>query len=523
MKEKNPYFVEIPRALPREVPVALRVLGWGEIYGGFDAGQGEQQAERCIDCGNPYCEWKCPVHNYIPNWLKLAKEGRVFEAATLMHETNPLPEICGRVCPQDRLCEGDCTLNDGFGAVTIGAIEKDIVDEAFKQGWRPDLSKVKPSGRRVAIVGSGPAGLSAADRLVRAGIGATVYDRYEEIGGLLTFGIPPFKLDKDTVRIRRRVLEEMGVEFHLGVEIGRDLGFEELLDHYDAVFVGTGAYREVEAGLAGDRLPGVLPALPFLIANVRRLLRSSPSSNTEHPDPVRFDESGASPDSSPPRTALRCGPRERSIPGSPDLGNLDLRGKRVIVLGGGDTAMDCNRTAIRLGAASVSCVYRRDETNMPGSRREVKNAREEGVRFLFNRQPLEILGSERVEGLRVVETRLVADGRGRARPEAVEGSEQTLPADIVIVAFGFRPSPPDWCREAGIELDESGRLLVGGAGCLPFQTTNPRVFAGGDNVRGADLVVRAVHDGREAAAAIVKSLATRTVSRESALDEAMVR
>jgi glutamate synthase (NADPH/NADH) small chain len=483
MKEKNPYFVEIPRAMPREVPVALRVLGWGEIYGGFDAGQGEQQAERCIDCGNPYCEWKCPVHNYIPNWLKLAKEGRVFEAAALMHETNPLPEICGRVCPQDRLCEGDCTLADGFGAVTIGAIEKNIVDLAFQQGWRPDLSDVRPSGRRVAIVGAGPAGLSAADRLARAGVSATVFDRYEEIGGLLTFGIPPFKLDKDVVRLRRQVLEGMGVQFRLGVEIGRDLPFAALLDQYDAVFVGTGAYREVAAGLPGDDLPGVLPALPFLIANVRSLLRSAPSS-------------------------------ERSLPEPYELDGADLRGKHVVVLGGGDTGMDCNRTAIRLGAASVTCVYRRDEANMPGSRREVKNAREEGVRFLFNRQPLAVLGTERVQGLRVVETRLLADGRGRARPEPIAGSEETLRADVVIVAFGFRPSPPDWCAAAGIELDESGRLLVGGAGRLPFQTTNPRVFAGGDNVRGADLVVRAVHDGREAAASMVEAFATERAAAD---------
>lgn len=477
MKEKNPLFVEIPRALPREVPVSLRVLGWGEIYGTFDAGQGEQQASRCIDCGNPYCEWQCPVHNYVPNWLKLAKDGRVFEAAALMHETNPLPEICGRVCPQDRLCEGACTLDDGFGAVTIGAIEKTIVDEAFRQGWRPDLSNVKPSGRRVAIVGAGPAGLAAADRLARAGVEAIVFDRYEEIGGLLTFGIPPFKLDKDTVRLRRRVLEEMGVEFRLGVEIGRDLPFDTLLREYDAVFVGTGAYREVEAGLPGDGLPGVLPALPFLIANVRRLLAGDAGVDAR----------------------------------------LDLRGRHVVVLGGGDTGMDCNRTAIRLGAASVTCVYRRDEANMPGSRREVKNAREEGVRFLFNRQPLEVLGANRVEGLRVVETRLVADGRGRPRPEPVAGGEETLKADVVVVAFGFRPSPPDWCAAAGIATDDSGRLSVGGAGRLPYQTTNPRVFAGGDNVRGADLVVRAVHDGREAAASIVKALATtRQAARQHA-------
>ena len=444
-----------------EVPVAVRVLGWREIYGSFDVGQREQQSTRCIDCGNPYCEWECPVHNYIPDWLKLAREGRVIEAATLMHETNPLPEICGRICPQDRLCEGACTLNDGFGAVTIGAIEKDIVDNAFKLGWRPDLSNVVPTGKRVAIVGAGPAGLSAADRLVRAGVGAVVFDRYEEIGGLLTFGIPPFKLDKDVVKMRRRVLEGMGVEFRLGVEIGRDVAFDALLDEYDAVFVGTGAYREVAADMPGDALPGVLPALPFLIANVRRVLDDADAAHM-----------------------------------------TDLAGKRVIVLGGGDTAMDCNRTAIRLGAASVTCVYRRDEASMPGSRREVQNSRDEGVRFLFNRQPVEIVGDRCVTGLRVTATRLVADAAGRSQPATIAGSEQVLDADVVIVAFGFRPSPPAWCADAGVAFDANGRLRVGETR-LPFQTTNLRVFAGGDNVRGADLVVRAVHDGREAAKSMV--------------------
>ena len=478
MKEQVPYFIEVPRANPVEVPVSVRVLGWSEIYGAYGDGEAEAQSARCIDCGNPYCEWQCPVHNYIPNWLELAQQGRVIEAATLMHETNPLPEICGRICPQDRLCEGACTLNDGFGAVTIGAIEKDVVDKAFALGWRPDLSNVTPTGKRVAIVGAGPAGLSAADRLVRAGIRAVVFDRYEEIGGLLTFGIPPFKLDKDIVRMRHRVFEEMGVEFRLGVEIGGDIAFDALLDRYDAVFIGTGAYREVSADMPGDRLSGVEPALPFLIANARRVLRAGSSAGG--PRPVLQASDAAAP--------------------------ADLSGKHVVVLGGGDTAMDCNRTAIRLGAASVTCVYRRDEASMPGSRREVKNSRDEGVRFLFNRQPVAIVGEERATGVRVTATRLVSDASGRARPEAIAGSEQVLDAGVVIVAFGFRPSPPAWCADAGIECDASGRILVGGEGRLPFQTTNPRVFAGGDNVRGADLVVRAVHDGREAAKGIGEML-----------------
>ena len=469
MSGKDFRFLEIPRRLPRVLPVAVRVLGYREISGDFAPDDAAAQSSRCIDCGNPYCEWQCPVHNYIPNWLKLVQENRLFEAATLMHETNPLPEICGRVCPQDRLCEGACTLEQGdFGAVTIGSVERWVVDEAFRQGWRPDLSSVRESGRHVAIVGAGPAGLACADRLRRAGIAVDVYDRQREIGGLLTFGIPPFKLEKDVVRTRRAVLEGMGVRFHLDVEIGRDIGFDELLDRHDAVFVGTGAYRYVDGHLPGRELAGVHDALPFLIANVERLLDETPT---------------------PPA--------------------LDLQGKRVVVLGGGDTGMDCNRTAIRLGAASVTCIYRRDEGAMPGSRREVGYSREEGVEFLFNRQPLALLGDGvSVRAVRVITTELNDAGNGKPQPRNVPGSEQEIAADVVIQAFGFRPSPPDWCAAHGIARDPTGRIIVGGLERLPFQTTHPQVFAGGDNVRGADLVVRAVHDGREAAASIVRMLAT---------------
>ena len=467
MSDKLFQFLEVPRRTPRSVPVAIRVLGYGEIAGDFTAAEGATQAGRCIDCGNPYCEHACPVHNYIPNWLKLVQENRLFEAAALMHETNPLPEICGRVCPQDRLCEGACTLEQGnFGAVTIGSIERWVVDEAFRQGWRPDLSAVRESGHRVAVVGAGPAGLACADRLRRAGIAVDVYDRQREIGGLLTFGIPAFKLDKQVVRTRRAVLEGMGVVFRLGVEVGRDLPFDALLEGYDAVFVGTGAYTYVDGRLPGRELDGVHDALPFLIANIERLLDDAP------PPPM-----------------------------------LDLKGKHVVVLGGGDTGMDCNRTAIRLGAATVTCVYRRDEASMPGSAREVAYSREEGVQFLFNRQPLALLGKDgRVGAVRVVATELHDDGSGRLAPRNVPGSEEEIPADVVIQAFGFRPSPPAWCARLGIELDASGRIRVGGAGRLPFQTGHPRVFAGGDDVRGADLVVRAVHDGREAAASIARML-----------------
>mgnify|MGYP000054683582 CR=1 FL=1 len=344
-------FLKVQRQMPAELPVAVRVLGYSEIYGQFAPEQASDQAGRCLDCGNPYCEWKCPVHNYIPNWLKLIDEGRIVEAAELSHETNPLPEICGRVCPQDRLCEGACTLNDGFGAVTIGAIEKFITDEAIRLGWKPNLTAVRRTGKRVAIVGAGPAGLAAADGLVRRGIDAVVFDRQREIGGLLTFGIPPFKLEKIVVERRRQLLEGMGVQFRLGVEIGRDIGFERLLADYDAVFLGMGTYRAVDGGLPGLELAGVHPALRYLISNVNHVMQWQDS------EPV-----------------------------------IDLSGQRVVVLGGGDTGMDCVRTAIRQGATEVSCVYRRDEANMPGSRREVKNAKDEGVRFLFNRQPLAIEG-----------------------------------------------------------------------------------------------------------------------------------
>lgn len=484
MASKPFQFMDVPRRLPKAVPIELRVLGWDEIYGNFASKDAAEQSSRCLDCGNPYCEWKCPVHNDIPNWLALVQEGRLFEAAELAHETNPLPEICGRVCPQDRLCEGACTINVGFEAVTIGAVEKYIVDSAFQQGWRPDLSQVVATGKSVAIIGAGPAGLSCADRLARLGIVAHVFDRYEEIGGLLTFGIPPFKLEQQVIATRRTVLEAMGVVFHLGVEIGRDLSLADLLRDYAAVFAATGAYRYVDATLPGQTLPGVIPALPFLVANGRRVL------GTKHAErwPIAGWQQGA-----------------------PDL---DINGKRVVVLGGGDTGMDCVRTAVRLGAASVTLVYRRDEAAMPGSRREVKNARDEGVQFLFNRQPTAIEGDGQVQGLRLVQTLSGASNSREQGPGVIVGSETVLAADIVILAFGFRADPPDWLTALAPDQHSDQRLIVGDSFApvdsrLPFQTAHPRLFAGGDVVRGADLVVTAVYDGREAAASIARLLRSR--------------
>jgi glutamate synthase (NADPH) small chain len=468
MSETRPLrFLEIPRKDPRKILPKDRVRHYREIYGQYTADGAHRQAGRCIDCGNPYCEWKCPVHNYIPNWLKLIEEGNLFEAAELSHRTNSLPEVCGRVCPQDRLCEGACTLNDGFGAVTIGSIEKYITDEAVRQGWRPDLSAVRPSGREVAIIGAGPAGLAAADVLARHGVRPVVYDRYPRIGGLLTFGIPPFKLEKEVVETRRMLLEGMGVEFVLDCEVGRDITLEQLLADYDAVFAGTGAYRYVKGGLPGEDQPGVYEALPYLVTNIRRELGL-------------------------------LGPAEPFV---------SMAGKRVVVLGGGDTGMDCNRTAIRQGATSVTCAYRRDEKNMPGSRREVRNSREEGIEFLFNRQPIEIVGTSAVEGVKLVRTRLGERGPGgRRRPEPIPGTEEVLAADAVIIAFGFRPDPPAWLTDAGVETWPDGRLRVDAAGRYAYQTTHPKVFAGGDNVRGSDLVVTAVFEGREAAKGILAFL-----------------
>ncbi|MDY6919634.1 MAG: FAD-dependent oxidoreductase [Pseudomonadota bacterium] len=463
----NFQFLDVPRNDPEKKDIGVRRSQYVEIYSPFQPEQAAAQSHRCLHCGNPYCEWKCPVHNYIPNWLKLVSEGNLLEAAELSHQTNTLPEVCGRVCPQDRLCEGACTLNDGFGAVTIGSVEKYISDTALAMGWRPDMSNVVWTDKKVAVIGAGPAGLGCADVLVRNGVKPVVFDRYPEIGGLLTFGIPEFKLEKPVMQLRREVFEGMGMEFRLNTEVGRDITMDQLLDQYDAVFMGMGTYTYMKGGFPGEELEGVHEALPFLVSNVNRNLGFEK-------DPADF---------------------------------VDMQGKRVVVLGGGDTAMDCNRTALRQGATKVTCAYRRDEANMPGSRREVANAREEGVEFLFNRQPIAIIGDQKVEGVKVVETRLgEPDARGRRSPEPIPGSEQILDADAVIIAFGFRPSPQPWFETAGVNIDDGGRVLAPEQGEFPFQTSNPKVFAGGDMVRGSDLVVTAIWEGRQAAEGILDYL-----------------
>lgn len=460
-------FQDVGRHDPAKKDMQTRRHKFVEIYKPYTKDEVEGQSHRCLECGNPYCEWKCPVHNFIPNWLKLIAEGNIFEAAELSHQTNSLPEVCGRVCPQDRLCEGACTLNDGFGAVTIGNAEKYITDTAFAMGWKPDMSKVVWTNKKVAIIGAGPAGIGCADVLVRAGVKPVVFDKYPEIGGLLTFGIPEFKLEKSVMTRRRQIFTEMGIEFRLNTEIGKDISMAELLRDYDAVFMGMGTYTYMKGDFPGENLPGVYDALPFLVANVNRNLGFEKS-------PEDF---------------------------------ISVKGKKVVVLGGGDTAMDCNRTAIRQSATSVTCAYRRDEENMPGSRREVANAREEGVEFLYNRQPVAIVGNGKVEGVKVVTTKMGAlDEKGRSRPEVVPGSEEILPADVVLIAFGFRPNPQVWFVENAVNTNDWGGVIAPEQQQFKFQTTNPKVFAGGDMVRGSDLVVTAIWEGREAAEGILDYL-----------------
>jgi len=463
---KNDFqFLDVGRFDPNKKNIEERKINFVEIYGDYNQPEASNQSHRCLDCGNPYCEWKCPVHNYIPDWLKLVNEGNILEAADLCHQTNSLPEMCGRVCPQDRLCEGACTLNDGFGAVSIGNIEKYITDKALEMGWKPDLSNRKWTKKKVAIVGAGPAGIGCADILIRAGIKCDVYDKQSEIGGLLTFGIPEFKLEKSVVRRRRKILEEMGIKFHLNKEVGKDISFQKLHEGYDAVFLGMGTYTSLEGGFRGESLPQVHKAIDYLIGNTNHLLK------------------------------VKQGP----------IDYINLKGKNVVVLGGGDTAMDCNRTAIRQGANSVSCLYRRDEKNMPGSRREVVNAQEEGVKFEFNTQPIEIIGNDKVEGVKTIQTKLGApDQNGRRVPVPIPGSEKIYPADEVVIAFGFRASPADWFKDFNIKINNAGLVEAPEKQELKFQTSNPKIFSGGDMVRGSDLVVTAIWEGREAAKSIIQ-------------------
>jgi len=463
-----------PRGEPDKLSPAARANNFAEIYLPFRPEQAHREAERCLKCGeHSVCEWTCPLHNPIPQWIELVLAGNIDAAVELSHQTNCLPEITGRVCPQDKLCEGACTVRDVAGSVTIGNIERYISDQALAKGWRPDLSGVQPVDKRVAIIGAGPAGLACADALIRRGVSVTVFDRHPEIGGLLTFGIPAFKLDKSLLARRREIFTAMGIRFELNCEVGKDVPLAELLSDYDALFVGVGTYRSMKAGIPHEDAPGVYDALPFLVGNTRQLMGLT--SSAEEPF-------------------------------------VDTAGLNVVVLGGGDTAMDCVRTALRHGATNVTCAYRRDEANMPGSKKEVKNAKEEGAVFEFNVQPVELVLDDagRVNGIRLLRTRLgEADSQGRRRPQPIPGSEFVMPADAVIMAFGFNPHAMPWLQAQGVEVDDWGRIAASVDSRFRYQTSNPQIFAGGDAVRGADLVVTAMAEGRHAAQGIADWLGVK--------------
>ncbi|SMX24889.1 NAD(P)-dependent oxidoreductase [Boseongicola aestuarii] len=457
-------FVSTPRDMPEKRDATVRREDFHEIYAEYADQKAKEQASRCSQCGVPYCQTHCPLHNNIPDWLKLTAEGRLREAYELSQETNAFPEICGRICPQDRLCEGNCVIEQsGHGTVTIGSVEKYITDTAWENGWVQPIAPRAERSESVGIIGAGPGGLAAADRLRRAGVQVTIYDRYDRAGGLLTYGIPGFKLEKDVVMRRNEQLEKGGVEFVLNCNVGEDITFDELQAKHDAILIATGVYKSRELDAPGVGAEGIVRAIDYLTASNRK------SFGDEVPE---FD-----------------------------AGLLDAEDKRVVVIGGGDTAMDCVRTAIRQGAESVKCLYRRDKANMPGSQREVQNAEEEGVEFVWLSAPKGFTGDE-VEGVMVQKMRLGApDATGRQVPELIEGSDYVEGADLVIKALGFEPEdlPKLWGVD-GLEVTRWGTIK---ADYKTHVTNIPGVYAAGDIVRGASLVVWAIRDGREAADAIL--------------------
>ncbi len=455
-------FIFTERMEPQKRLVGERVKDFNEIYEVFTPVEASSQSERCIQCGDPFCLNKCPLHNYIPQWLKSIAENDLEFAFKLSNEPSPFPEVMGRVCPHDVLCEGDCTLNDGHGAITIVSIETHINEEGFKQGLKPEFPGIT-SNKKVAIIGSGPAGLSAATYLLRAGIEVVMYERADRAGGLLTYGIPNFKLDKKIVERRVNLLIEAGMTLHLNKEVGKDISFEEIANESDAIFIGIGSTVAKKAGIAHEQSPGVVEAMQFLNDVQKRY----------------FGQKGDD--------------------------TLLVKDKRVLVIGGGDTAMDCLRSSIRQGAREVVCAYRRDAANMPGSKKEYKNSVEEGADFVFNAAPKAVVLNEQGEaiGVEFVKTRLTtADESGRQRVEEIKGSEFTIEADMIIMALGFNPQTPQFLAENGIETNSWGGIVVNDH----FETSTAGIFSGGDCYRGADLVVRAAYDGREAAKAMIKQL-----------------
>ena len=473
-------FVTVDRAMPEKRPAKLRRSDFGEIYDEYAPTRAAEQASRCSQCGIPYCQIHCPLHNNIPDWLMLTAEGRLEEAYEMAASTNNMPEICGRICPQDRLCEGNCVIEQsGHGTVTIGSVERYITDTAWEKGWIKPFAPKQDLHASVGIIGAGPGGLAAAEQLRRRGYRVTIYDRYDRVGGLLVYGIPNFKLEKEVVRRREQLLRDSGVTFEMEFDVGRDASLEELRAKHDAMLIATGVYKARDIVTPGVGLGNIVPALDYLITSNRQGLG----------DNVPEYDSGA----------------------------LNADGKDIVVIGGGDTAMDCVRTAVRQGAKSVRCLYRRDRVNMPGSMREVNHAEEEGVEFVWLAAPEAFLGNGAVDGVRAHKMRLGApDATGRQTPEPVENSAFTLPCDLAIKALGFDPEDmPALFGAPELTVTQWGTIRVNWKSMM---TSLDGVFAAGDIVRGASLVVWAVRDGRDAADSIHRYIQAKAAGADSAAD-----